>query len=109
MATAKKTTVKKTAPAKKTTVTKKTVAAKKTVKKKSSAQKASTKKAPQVKSFRRSKNEPSFTTFKITRQTVYWLILIMFIIFMQLWILSLQIEVSTYLEAQETALRSYAS
>lgn len=107
MATAKKTTAKKAVPAKKTTVTKKSVATKAPAKKSSVTRKSTAKKTSGVKSFRVSANEPSFRTFKITRQTVYWLVLIAFIIFMQLWILKLQIEVSTYLQAQETALNAY--
>jgi hypothetical protein len=35
----------------------------------------------------------SFFTFKITKQTVYWTILVAFIIFMQLWILKVQLDV----------------
>lgn len=98
MATAKKSTAKKKPVAKKAPVkkpVKKVVARKAAVTKKTSV-----KKAPQMKSFRISKEDASFTTFKITRQTIYWTVLICFIIFVQLWILKLQIEVSTYLENQ---------
>ena len=95
MATAKKTPVKKTT-SKKTTTPKKPAATKK----------ASAKTTQAVRSFRLSPNEPDFRTFKITRQTVYWVIIVSFIIFMQLWILSLQIETSNYIEQQLTALES---
>lgn len=95
MATTKKTTAKK-APAKKT-------AAKAPVKKVST--KKTTQSAPrkqsQIRSFQVAQNDPPFTTFKISRQTVYWVILVGFIIFAQLWILKLQIDVSILLDAQQ--------
>ena len=110
MATTKKTTTKSTpkkaapkaaakAAPKKTTTVKKTVAkkapAKKTTAKKSTAAAAS------MKSFQVAKPADSFSTFRITRQTVYWIILVAFIVFAQLWILKLQIEVATLIEAQQ--------
>lgn len=111
MATTKKTTTKSTpkkaapkaaaakAAPKKTTTIKKTVAkkapAKKTTAKKGSAAAAS------MKSFQVAKPADSFSTFRITRQTVYWIILVAFIVFAQLWILKLQIEVATLIEAQQ--------
>jgi hypothetical protein len=70
MATSKK------APAKKRTVVKhKTV---------------SKSKAAQVKSFHVAPNQPNFMTVQLTRQTVYWSILLIFIIIMQLLILNAQ-------------------
>jgi len=93
MATANKTTVKKTSGVKKAPV-----------KRSTSSKKVSAKAAPVVRSFHVAPNTPSFGTFKITRQTVYWLIIVSFIIFMQLWILALQMETSTYIENQITAL-----
>ena len=116
MATAKKPAVKKPAakkPAAKKAVAKapaaKPVTAKKpaarTVAAKSTTaprKKASTKKQPAMKSFRLSREDRSFTDFRITRQTVYWVILVAFIIFVQLWILKLQVEVVTLLDAQQS-------
>jgi len=93
MATAKKSTVKKTSVAKKAPI-----------KHAASTKKVSTKAVPAVRSFHVAPNTPSFGTFKITRQTVYWVIIVSFIIFMQLWILSLQMETSTYIENQISAL-----
>lgn len=113
MATAKKPATKKApakkpaakAPVKKVAATKstpsKTVAKKAPVAKKSTAKKAA---KPGYKSFKVSAPAESFTTFKITRQTVYWIILISFIIFVQLWILKLQIEVASLLELQQAEL-----
>ncbi len=90
MATAKKAPVKKKPAAKKVT-------AKKTV--------ASKKEPAKMKSFRVSANDPTFTTFTITRQTVYWVILVSFIVFVQLWILSLQIDVANQIESQINSLQ----
>jgi len=117
MATVKKTTAKKTTAAAKTvatkanvpTVSKKTVAAKKPVSK--TAKNTTRKKvsAPQpvkMRSFRVSPNNPSFTTFKITRQTLYWIIIVGFIIAMQLWIIAMQIETSDFIENQLTELNN---
>jgi hypothetical protein len=93
MATAKKAPVPKKPVSKKTIVIKNAVVSKKASKEVV---------APKMRSFRVSTNNPGFRTFKITRQTVYWVIILSFIIFMQLWILSLQLEASNYIE-QESA------
>ncbi|MGH7218270.1 MAG: hypothetical protein ACREGE_02410 [Candidatus Microsaccharimonas sp.] len=108
---AKKTTAKSTSKA---AVTKK-APVKKAVTKKAPAKKAPTRKATvkktpaksaELRSFRVARNQPSFTTFRITKQTVYWIILVAFIIFAQLWILKLQVEVTSLLEAQQVQLRN---
>jgi len=106
MATTKKTT-KKAAPraaAKPAAVKKAPV--KKTAAKKQPAKK-STVKTAEMRSFRVAKDAQSFKNFQITRQTVYWIILIAFIIFAQLWILKLQIEVASIIDAQQAQLQSY--
>ena len=86
----------KRAPAKaapvKTAVVKKTAP----VKRKAPAKK----KEAVIHSFRVAENIPPFTSFKITRQTVYWLILVCVIIFAQLWILKTQYEVIYLLDQQ---------
>ena len=98
MATAKKTT-------KKATVAKAPV--KKTAAKKSAPRaKAVSKKDAEFKSFKVGENQPAFTTFKITRQTVYWIILVAFIVFAQLWILKLQVEVASLLDAQQALIEN---
>ena len=94
---AKKATPKKTV-AKKTTASKS--AAKKPSVKRTSSKKAGSKQQS-VRSFRLSQDSEAFTSFRITRQTVYWIILVSFIIFVQLWILKLQIEVAMLLDAQQ--------
>jgi len=82
-------------------VTKKTV--KKTVKKavaKSPVKKvvkrvaAKVKKPAPMKSFKIYRSNESFTTFRISRQTIYWLILLLFIVITQLWILKLQLDIA---------------
>jgi hypothetical protein len=117
MAQAKKPAVKKTTTkaTSKTAVTKKApvkkTPAKKRPIKKVSATKTSTKKSSansaQLRSFHIARNQPPFTTFRITKQTVYWIILVAFIIFAQLWILKLQVEVTTLLQAQQATLQDY--
>lgn len=52
------------------------------------------KKAAPMKSFRVYKDVKPFTTFKITRQTLYWAILLVFIIATQLWILKVQLDIA---------------
>lgn len=104
MATTKKTTTKKTVTPQKRVV-------KKTPSKSSTQSKRTTKKATvhtqaPLKSFRLTNDVPEFTTFKITRQTIYWIIILGTIIFFQLWILSLQIEISNLLEAQLSSIEN---
>ena len=112
MATAKQSTAKKPVTAKKTTAkasVAKKAPAKKSAVRKAPAKKASTSraaKASSMRSFRVAKDVPAFTTFRITRQTVYWVILVAFIIFVQLWILNLQIQVTTLLDAQQSQLEN---
>lgn len=104
MATTKKTVAKK-APAKKPAakkpVAKKVVAAKAPVRKTTVKSPKKAAKPAEVRSFRAVKNPVPFKTFKITKQTIYWIILVAFIVFAQLWILKLQIEVASLLEAQQ--------
>ncbi len=89
MATAKKAPVKKVTASKKTT-----------------SKKESTINAVKVRSFRVSPNSPAFKTFKLSRQTLYWVIIVSVIVFLQLWILALQAETIHYIEAEETAVHS---
>ncbi|MGV9001748.1 MAG: hypothetical protein ACOH18_02215 [Candidatus Saccharimonadaceae bacterium] len=92
MATTKKTT--KKAPAKKPAT------------KSQAVKKTSTKKV-QMRSFHLSPEEQPFTDFRITRQTVYWVILIAFILFAQLWILKLQIEVAAIIDEQQVQAQQF--
>jgi hypothetical protein len=74
---AAKTTARK-APVKRT-------AAKRTTKKASAAE---------MRSFRIYKDSIPFTRAQVTRQTVYWVILMGVIVAMQLWIIKLQLEIA---------------
>jgi len=120
--TTKKTTTKKAAPKKaapKKTPTRATAAKKpatavakkapaKSPAKAPAKKRVAAKKQPEkMRSFRIARDQPAFTTFQITRQTVYWIILVAFIIFAQLWILKLQVEVATLLDAQQTQLQDF--
>ncbi len=80
-------------------VTKKSIrpktAAKKNIKKtppksKSVAKKKATQ--PQLVSFRLSKDSTPFNVFKITEQTIYWGILLIYVLLLSLWILRIQID-----------------
>jgi hypothetical protein len=83
---------KKSAPKKKVAVKKKPTAAKRT---------KSTKVAKQqpMRSFQIAAQPVPFKTFKVTRQTVYWLILLAVIAATQLWILKLQMDIATLTES----------
>ena len=84
---AKKTNVKK--PLAKKTAAKKLVAKKPVARKRSVS-----KKAAEMQSFRLYRDEVPFTTVRVTRQTIYWIILLAFIILTQLWILKIQIDIA---------------
>jgi hypothetical protein len=87
-------TIKKT-PAKQTSVKKKpTKSTKKTVKKVSrkATKHVLLQSGGTFKSFKLGKNPPFFR-MQVTKQTVYWSILLIFILIMQLWILNTQLDV----------------
>lgn len=105
MATSKKTTKKVTPRAATKAAAVKKTPAKKTTSKATSAKKSSAKNV-QMRSFHISPEERAFMDVQVTRQTLYWIILVAFIIFVQLWILQLHIEVTTLLDAQQQQLSS---
>lgn len=105
MATTKKKVPAKKMPAKKASA-KATVAKKTPVKKPTTTKKAAPKKQPKMRSFHVANDQQAFTEFRITRQTIYWVILIAFITCAQLWILKLQIDVATLLDAQQAQLQN---
>lgn len=55
--------------------------------------KKKSKKEPPMKSFRLSREYLPFITFKITKQTFYWSVLLIIILILELWILSIQLDV----------------
>ena len=81
MATTKKTNAKKTIGKVKSSV------------KKTSAKKTRVIKEEPMRSFHISRNDRPFLTTHVTKQTVYWSILLIFILLMQLWILNIQLDV----------------
>lgn len=76
--------------------TKKTAAKKPARKVKKIASKhAASKKTVPMKSFRMYKDEKPFMRVQFTRQTLYWVILLVFVIITQLWILKIQMDIET--------------
>ncbi|HEY8992604.1 MAG TPA: hypothetical protein VIM37_02010 [Candidatus Microsaccharimonas sp.] len=73
-------------------VAKKTVT-KKPVKKVARKHATASKSAP-MKSFKIYKDVKPFTTVRVTRQTLYWIILLAFIAVTQLWILKIQMDIA---------------
>ena len=82
---AKKQTTKRKAPVK---------AVAKVAPKAKTTTRASKAKAPTVKSFRISPSPQPFFTFRITKQTVYWILLLLVIVALQLWIIKLQLDIA---------------
>lgn len=68
------------------------MATKKKPVKKTAAKRKTTKKAA-VKSFRVSADTRPFMSFQVTKQTVYWAILLGFILILFLWILNIQLDI----------------
>lgn len=62
------------------------------IKKKPAKAKKAQKQSPVFKSFRLSKDSNKFITFKLTKQTLYWTILLIYILFMDVWIANAQIN-----------------
>ena len=74
--------------------TTKTVAAKRPVAKKAVAKKTTAKARAPMQSFRVYKEAPAFTTFRISRQSVYWAILLTVVVISQLWLLKIQMDIA---------------
>lgn len=74
---------------------KKTPATKKTVAKKPATKKSPVKQAKQaaLRSFRPAQSAEPFFTFKITRQTIYWLIISVIVIGLAAWVMQLNARV----------------
>ena len=89
MATAKKTT--KKTPAKKTPA-KKAPAKRTTPAKRAPAKKTTRKKQPKYENFKLAKNDTPFFTYKVTDQTIYWLVLSITVFILALWVLHLHLE-----------------
>jgi hypothetical protein len=71
-------------------------------KKRSVARKKSTRtgsKNTQMASFKVAPDVTPFTTFRFTKQTAYWILILAFIVFLQLWIIKLQTDVANLTDA----------
>lgn len=78
----------------------KKAAPKKTTAKKTAASKARKKAA--VKSFRLARSQSPFLTIAITRQTLYWGVIAVSVLFLGLWIIHLQNKVNEIYDAIDT-------
>ena len=72
----------------------KKVVASKVTPKKTTVKRTATKKTPQMQSFRVYRDDRPFVRAQLTRQTVYWVILLIFIVITQLWILKIQMDIA---------------
>jgi len=63
----------------------------------------SSKKTQPMQSFRVSPSPSPFLTFKITRQTVYWVVLLSIVVALQLLILKQQMDISNLIDALQIA------
>lgn len=79
-------------------VAKKKTTAKKSIKK-TTRKSTPSKKPAEMKSFRLCKDPEPFAAFRITKQTIYWSILLIFIIISQLLILKVQLDISNLTNA----------
>lgn len=59
------------------------------------------KKSAKLESFKITQSELPFLTFKITQQTFYWTILLIFVLIVQVWVLNLQLDVTDLLNSVE--------
>lgn len=97
-------------PAKKATATKnKTSTAKKPVKKTTAKSQAATKpkkvtnkKQPSQQSFRKCPEAQPFMTFKITSQTVYWLIICVLVFLVGIWLIKMQNDIMSLYDKVDT-------
>ena len=61
-------------------------------KKKKSVSKATANKQPKYRSFRLTKEKSNFVTFRVTKQTLYWIILLVYIFFLDVWVANAQMS-----------------
>lgn len=72
----------------------------------SKGKKQTTVKEPKMKSFAVVKKDLPFFTLRVTKQTVYWSILLIFVLLMQLWILNAQLDVIDTLDSINASIGS---
>ncbi|MDN5275745.1 MAG: hypothetical protein JWN33_394 [Candidatus Saccharibacteria bacterium] len=76
-----------------TSTSTKKVPVKSAAKRSVSKKKTASKKAPALQSFKLTKEPRPFVSFRPNKQTLYWAILLVFILVTQLWVLKLQLEI----------------
>lgn len=54
------------------------------------------------KSFGVAPNDKPFMSFRVTQQTFYWTVLLIFVLIVQVWVLNMQIDVTNLLNEVET-------
>jgi len=91
MATKKSKTVKKTKVVKKATP-------KKVVKRAAAVKVVRKAKSPAVKSFAVASEKQPFVAFNITDQTIYWSVLLAYILLLSLWILKIQMDTQSIID-----------
>lgn len=94
MATKKTTPTKRATPKKSTTTKKAPVKKATTVRTTTAPRKKTPAKNQAVRSFRVTKNPEDFMTFRINRQTIYWIIFGTAVIALALWVMSLQRDIN---------------
>lgn len=72
-----------------------------TAKKKSTAKKSTKKAIPAQRSFVRSKETRPFFTFRLTHQTVYWLIIGLLVLALGAWVVSLNVRLENLYDQVE--------
>ena len=101
-------------PASKTKSAAKLAAAKKTAVKRAPAKSRSATSVkrvtkPQVRSFRPAKPDEPFFTFRVTHQTVYWIILAVIVVSLAAWVLSISIKVQNIYDQIDATTRATES
>lgn len=96
MATTKKATKKTSKPVPKTTKAKSST---KQTTRKSTPRTTKPKQISKVNSFKLERESIPFNSFKITEQTVYWIVLFAYILALSLWVLTIQINIMNIINA----------
>lgn len=63
-------------------------------------------KVPKYESFKATSSDMPFMSFKITQQTFYWTLLLILVLMVQVWVLSMQIDVTNLLNQVQDQLTS---
>lgn len=82
---------------------KKKPAAKRVVAKKTTSRKP---KEPKYETFKVASSDMPFMSFRVTQQTFYWTLLLIVVLLVQVWVLSMQIDVTNLINQVENQLSS---